>query len=330
MSDNNEDFSMADFGTEGAEKNYGTKTSEPPQAANEEKSEKKGAKGFCQWTETEPSTFMAVGKTTATLTSGVYAIDQDRGTPIFIQKDVKVDDLIEFPNSKSDRILTEIEDFWKKGSVFKQYGFLHRRGYLLYGDPGGGKTCLVQQVIKRIVKNNGIVFLCGHPNVFGEGLRVYRKVEPDRQIVCILEDVDAIIEQFGEDEILSLMDGENQVDKVINIATTNYPERLDKRITGRPRRFDRIIKIAMPDEAVRRVYFKMKLHIDDNEVEKWVKATKDFSFAAMAELVISVKCLDHPFEKSVDTLKKLMTNKPKSTDSGDEEDEPRKAGFGFS
>jgi ATP-dependent 26S proteasome regulatory subunit len=55
---------------------------------------------------------------------------------------------------------------------------------------------------------------------------------------------------------LSVLDGENQVDKVLNIATTNYPEKLDRRLVGRPRRFDRLIYIDMPNHVVRREYFK--------------------------------------------------------------------------
>lgn len=329
MSDT-EEFSMSDFGGKSTgEKNYGNQKTDATVVPNDDpREDQKNPKGYCQWTEASPGTFMAVGRTVPTLVSGVYAIDQDRGTPIFIQREMNVDDLIEFPDSKSDRILTEIEDFWTKGAVFKQYGYLHRRGYLLYGDPGGGKTCLVQQVIKRIINAGGIVFLCDHPTLFGEGLATYRKVEPDRQIVCVFEDIDAIIEQHGEDEILSLLDGEGQVNKVINIATTNYPENLDKRITGRPRRFDRIIKIGMPKPDVRRSYFEKKLKITGEDINLWVKKTDGFSFAAMAELVISVKCLGHPFEKQVEVISNLMANRPKSSDSGDEEDKPVAAGFG--
>ena len=63
-------------------------------------------------------------------------------------------------------------------------------------------------------------------------LKVFREIEPNRSIIYIFEDIDSIIEHHGEDEILSVLDGEMQVNKVLNIATTNYPERLDRRIVG--------------------------------------------------------------------------------------------------
>jgi hypothetical protein len=46
----------------------------------------------------------------------------------------------------------------------------------------------------------------------------------------------------------------------------------------------------------------------------WVRESEGFSFAAMTELVISVKCLGNDFKKSVDTLRDLMCNTKSSND----------------
>lgn len=269
-----------------------------------------------QWSSHGPNTSIGVGRTYPTLEPGVYTPSNDRGTPIFIKREINVDEFLEFPDSKSDAILKEITEFWKRGHLFKEFGFLHRRGFLLWGPPGGGKTIIIQQTIKRIVDDKGIVFICGHPRILEEALAVFREVEPNRQVVCVFEDIDSIIHQWGEDTLLSLLDGEAQINKVLNVASTNYPEKLDRRIVARPRRFDKVIKIGMPEEKVRKMYFTKKLNIKDKEVEKWVKSTENFSFAAMAELVISVKCLGNSFEESVKNIKKLMDAKPSSEDFG--------------
>ena len=63
----------------------------------------------------------------------------------------------------------------------------------------------------------------------------------------------------GDSELLQWLDGSHQINKVINIATTNYPERLDRRIVSRPRRFDRIIKIEAPAARIRETYLAKKL-----------------------------------------------------------------------
>ena len=280
-----------------------------------------------QWAVCGPNTYKPVSITYPKLDSGVYnvAVSQYHGV-IYQKKNICVDDLLRFPDSVSDKILAEITTFWGKGEKFQEHGFLHRRGYLLHGPAGSGKTCLVQQIIADIVAADGLVFQCtNHPAVFNDGLSQFRKVEPDRPIVCLFEDLDAIVEEHGEDEILTLLDGENQIDKVLNIATTNYPEKLDKRLVARPRRFDRVLQIDMPSAAVRKMYFEKKLNVSADEIETWVMASDGFSFAACAELVISVCCFEKKFEEAVSTLKEMMNANLSSRDY----DIDAKGGVGF-
>lgn len=269
---------------------------------------------YTQWTSSGPGSFMAIPPSFPILSPGVYSVGTERGHVIYHRKDIKVDDLLRFPDSQSDKILKEITSFWKKGKVFKKYGFLHRRGYLLWGPQGSGKTAIVQLVINDIVKSGGIVFICDHPSVLEMALEEFRVIEKDRPIVCLFEDIDSIITKYSEDDLLSLLDGETQIDKVLNIATTNFPEKLNKRLVSRPRRFDRRIKVGMPNESVRKIYFKDKLKIADNEVERWVRATTNFSFASCAELVISVKCLGIEFNEAIKILRDLMNTNESSDD----------------
>ena len=106
--------------------------------------------------------------------------------------------------------------------------------------------------------------------------------------------------------ILDFLDGERSIDKALIIATTNYPEKLDKRLVSRPRRFDRVIQIGMPSDEVRKMYFEKKLNVSAEEIDKWVLASDTFSFAACAELVISVCCFEKKFEEAVKDLKAMM------------------------
>jgi len=129
----------------------------------------------------------------------------------------------------------------------------------------------------------------------------------------MFEDIDAIIEIHGDSELLQWLDGSHQINKVINIATTNYPERLDRRIVSRPRRFDRIIKIEAPAATIREVYLAKKLpDLVAADLAKWVKVTEGLSFAAMAELVISVACLGNSLEETVEVLRSLDDQHPSS------------------
>jgi len=267
------------------------------------------------WALVKDSTYLAIAGSRPELEAGIYNLDVDnQGSVYFERKNICIDNLILFSDSISQTIIDEINIFWDRLDIFKKFGFLHRRGYMLYGPAGSGKTATVQLIIANLIKRNGIILVCDRPLNLNRALSILRKVEPNRNIICLFEDIDSIVDCYGESDLLSVLDGENQVDKVLNIATTNYPEKLDKRLVGRPRRFDRLIYVDMPSEIVRKEYFKHKLSIEDAELEMWVKESDGFSFAAMTELVISVKCLGNSFTESVKILRDLMCNTKSSRD----------------
>lgn len=270
-----------------------------------------------QWAAVGVKTFKAVSVTHHKLPSGCYSIikDNNDGSMVFTGKDVKSDDIFLFKGDLTASFLSEVNEFWGKQKVFKEHGFLHRRGYLLYGAQGTGKSSIVWQLAQDVIKRGGVVFVCENPDFFSKGLTIFRQVEPNRPIVCVFEDIDAIIHKYGESAILQLLDGDNQVDRVINIATTNYPELLDKRIVSRPRRFDRLYKILTPSDEVRIQFLKKKLPKEQNQKE-WIKKTKGLSFAALTEALISVLCLGNDLNDTVVILKDIESKEPKSSDFG--------------
>lgn len=271
---------------------------------------------FTQWQLLPNNEFIASPLTTITLPAGMYSVYWNNGRPIFCQKEIKTDEFIVNADSKLYKILEDINDFWNKKEIFKEYGFLHRRGILLTGPAGCGKSVLIQQIARNLVdKNNGIIlFVDNATHILNSAINELRKVEKDRKLICIFEDIDAYIQNYGEEATLAFLDGENLTDNILNIATTNYPDRLDARITQRPRRFDRVIEILMPEPEMRELYFKKKLKIEGEELKKFVELTYNFSFAAMTELVISVKCFNMDVNEAIEILTEQRTKKPKSND----------------
>jgi SpoVK/Ycf46/Vps4 family AAA+-type ATPase len=270
-----------------------------------------------QWGAVGRGLYSAFPASIPKLPPGVYSLDMDNHTnkPIFVYRNVKADDVYRFPDSLADHMVEEIERFWKRASIFDKTGFLHRRGYLLYGSAGTGKSTIVQQIMTDVVRRGDLVLLCNHPHVLNTALEELRKTEPERNVVCIFEDIDAIVSKFGEDIILSILDGANMINHVLNIATTNYPEKLDKRLVSRPRRFDRVIKILPPSDSVRVAFLKKKLPKGEN-LKKWTEGTKGMSFAGVAETIISVCCLGNAFDESVKAVKELETTSPTSEEFG--------------
>ena len=267
-----------------------------------------------QWNVQREGHFQVCGQTTEQLPAGGYSCETDNcGRPLFVRRQLASDELIRIPGSLAAEIVAEVNDFWPRHGQYSRFGFLHRRGYLFYGKQGGGKTSVVHQIVADAVAAGNLAFFCGNPWSFLRCLTQFRKVEPHRPLVCVFEDIDAIIEEHGDADILQWLDGNHQVDRVINLASTNYPEKLERRIVARPRRFDRVLRIDSPCALLREAYLARKLpNQTPQQREHWVEETAGFTFAALSELIIAVYCMDGDFCETVERLRQLDSHNPSS------------------
>jgi predicted AAA+ superfamily ATPase len=277
--------------------------------------------GFCQWTILGDNAFAPGHDTVHQLTAGFYEMkwQSSIGQYILELKSVQTDELYELPSPAIKDIIEDIQKFWDNEQRYKAYNFVHKRGILLYGDPGCGKSGIIQLCTKHLIENlNGIVLNITDTDsliAYNDLIPKLRKIEPNRPIITIMEDIDAICGDNREytSMILNILDGAKQIDNVVYIATTNYPEKLAERITNRPSRFDRRYEIEMPGPEVREAYIKNKLTASDLrsiDIKEWIKATDNFSLAHMRELIISTMTMGNSFEETINRLNGLQV-KPK-------------------
>ena len=254
--------------------------------------------------------YFATEKAVEQLEPGQFVVKfSDNHGIYFSRQEINLDDLMVLPDSNSEKVLETIEYFWDHEAAFREHGFLWKRGILLWGPPGSGKTSTVQQLSKQIVDRGGITIYCDYPPNTAQGLSLLRRIEPERPVVVILEDMDAIINRHGEADLLAMLDGEHQTDNVVFVATTNYPEELDSRFINRPSRFDEIIKIGMPTAAARQFYLAAKnprLMENENELSEWVTITDGFSIAHLKELIISVECFGKTLNEAHSRLRTMI------------------------
>lgn len=270
--------------------------------------------------------FWACSATYDNLPAGLYKPKHSNNIGYYLEKQiVDTDDLLTLPDTASEAVLEEIAKFWTLKDAFTERGFIHKRGILMWGDPGSGKTATIQLMIKSIIEDGGLAIFAGHPNVTTACLQMVRRIEPNRKLIVIMEDFESLIREFGDSEYLAMLDGESQVGDVVFVATTNYPERLDKRFIDRPSRFDTIKKIGMPTPEARAFYLQHKEPtLEGEELEKWVKLSKNMSIAHLKEMIISNRCYGINIEKVVKRLN-IMKKRDISSDTAVDD----KQSFGF-
>jgi SpoVK/Ycf46/Vps4 family AAA+-type ATPase len=265
---------------------------------------------FQQYSTIDERYFRPAPSTISSIPAGMYRVLSDQGGTFFAKDDITSDELILMPDSKADQILQEIKKFRKLRNRYKKFGLLHKRGILMHGPPGSGKSSNIVMVAKAMIEEGDIVLMCQNPVLISDAIRIITDVEPDRYLTVVIEDIDDVMRKHGEHLLLNVLDGDHQVDNIVFLATTNYVDSLPPRVINRPSRFDRLVEIGMPNEEARKLYFKSKVgeHVFKDPVGTefdLAKMTDGLSIAHLREIIASVYCLDVPVKETIDRLKKM-------------------------
>ncbi|KKK49360.1 hypothetical protein LCGC14_3135850, partial [marine sediment metagenome] len=171
----------------------------------------------------------------------------------------------------------EINSFKAKEQVYKANGLDYKRGILLYGLPGNGKTCFIKHLLKE---QDAISIMCDAKSekdidfVFGflndENTRGYHKI-------IVLEDIDRVSNEHVRSRFLNLIDGIVTLNRTLFIATLNNPKDLDHALTNRPSRFDSLYEVESPNEKSRKQLLKSFFpDATKKDIKKAIDLTKQF------------------------------------------------------
>jgi len=267
------------------------------------------------WGTLPDEEFTPAFKSVEKVPAGIYEIVWNRSLSqhTIKKQPFKTDELYQLPSYEIQDILKDIQNFWDRRDKYREYSFVHKRGILMYGEPGCGKSGIIQLISKQLIENNGIILnIKDHDDVeyFIDFIATFRKIEPNRPLIVLLEDIDSIAGESNHStsKLLNILDGVKQIEDVVYIATTNYPEKLQERITNRPSRFDRRYKVELPNDEIREAYIRYKLKEEDLEnvdISEWVRRTEGMSLSHLKEVVISTIVMGREFEDVMENLEGL-------------------------
>jgi len=222
--------------------------------------------------------------------------------------------LVETPNISWDDVggldnikqeLKEAVDWpLKYPDSFKNLGIRPPKGILLYGPPGTGKTLLAKAVAKESEANfiqvKGPSLLSMWVGKSEEGVRkIFERARQVSPCVVFFDEIDSLAGRRGYDsgtkvtervlnQLLSEMDGIEDLSNVIVIGATNRPDMLDSALL-RPGRFDRILLVGSPDakgrENVFRIHTKNMPLGKDVDIKYLIDKTEGYVGADIESLV---------------------------------------------
>lgn len=172
---------------------------------------------------------------------------------------VRVDpESVLLPAGTREELLREVDLFCSGEAWYAAEGLPWRRGIMLYGPPGNGKTTAARMVASRMLDRGGAAFAFSFCRQCDDGdlAAAFERASKAAPAVLILEDVDALHEAYvTRGCLLGLLDGTaGGARGVFTVASTNYPEQVDPALVGRAGRFDRAVHLPAPDAGTRHAY----------------------------------------------------------------------------
>jgi len=200
-------------------------------------------------------------------------------------------DNIYLPSEIKTLIKNNILNFFDKKEIFEANDIPFRRGILLIGAPGTGKTYL-GGILHSIMKDVSFIWTkaadLDYRGSFSSLAAFASDVSPS---ILFFEDIDYLEPQNRTimSEFLNVLDGQPPLENVLFITTCNS-DKLPPNLGDRPGRIDCKINFPLPEESVRLKYLRdlakaKNLILDDSELQELAKNTEGFTPAHLKNFI---------------------------------------------
>jgi hypothetical protein len=188
----------------------------------------------------------------------------------------------------------DFESFFERESWFREKRLPFRRGYLLHGPPGNGKTSAIRAMMSSRGLSAYTMRLFDKRSDDGVLDKLFEKALRNRPALLVLEDLDRAFPKTGEtrstisiQDLLNCLDGVAAGEGIIVVATANEPTILDPAILRRPGRFDRVVHFPNPTRDLRQEYFsRVDPNLSPGTLKELSAKSGGLSFAQLRETYI--------------------------------------------
>jgi hypothetical protein len=193
-----------------------------------------------------------------------FAWSEHRGNDLvtFLPRPELADDQVILPDGVLATIERHIVGIGEHAVRLREHGQHLKRGLLLHGPPGTGKTHTVRYLMGRM-RDCTVILMTGSAIRFvTQAAGLARRLQP---AIVILEDVDLVARDRSHTEdgnpllfsLLDAMDGVGADADVTFVLTTNRADVLERALADRPGRVDLAVRIPKPDAAGRAALLRL-------------------------------------------------------------------------
>jgi ATPase family associated with various cellular activities (AAA) len=201
-------------------------------------------------------------------------------------------DGIVLPPGVLERIERHTLTFGEQADRLRDAGRHVKRGLLLHGAPGTGKTLTAMYLANRMPERTVLILTGGGLGAIGPACEMARGLAPS---MVVLEDVDLVAldrDEYTSNallfELLNEMDGMQADLDVVFLLTTNRPDRLESALAARPGRVDMAVELPLPDADGRRqliALYSRALELRAGNLADVISKTEGASPAFIRELL---------------------------------------------
>ena len=267
-----------------------------------EQSDENRGSGHCPSAD---SLILAAAKWTADLHDEIYVFDSGRWV-----KNKELWDSVQkaswgeviLDQTMKDSLIEDVQGFFDCKELYQQFGVPWKRGVILHGLPGNGKTISLKALMHSLSTRPEPI-----PSLYVKSFKacqgeeysiraIFHHARNQAPCLLILEDLDSLVNDNLRSYFLNEVDGLESNDGILMIGSTNHLERLDPAISKRPSRFDRKYHYKLPGHEERAAYsefWRRKLTKNPSvdfppEISPALATlTEGFSFAYLNELFVT-------------------------------------------